>query len=189
MFWQYARCCQHFGGAVAPLERGFAVAFSAELDTQNERTQALQALHGCSCMPSSTEAARHRPAEPSLTRSNHADLPTDAEVSKDRSGRNWRGRSRCRHPQCHPHESGRNRSVNLLALMPSGTARLTKSASSIKERHAVAMPAHRGDDLRTIWTQAGHCCPAVAPGVISPALARLYRARLLRLRHSRSWRA
>jgi ATP-dependent RNA helicase DeaD len=75
----------------ALLERGFsAVALSGEL-TQNERTQALQALRdGRSRVCVATDVAARGIDLPSLDLVIHADLPKDAEVMQHRSGRTGR---------------------------------------------------------------------------------------------------
>ena len=75
----------------ALLERGFSVvALSGEL-TQNERTQALQALRdGRSRVCVATDVAARGIDLPSLDLVIHADLPNDAEVMQHRSGRTGR---------------------------------------------------------------------------------------------------
>ncbi|HEY0219041.1 MAG TPA: DEAD/DEAH box helicase [Afipia sp.] len=75
----------------ALLERGFSVvALSGEL-TQNERTQALQALRdGRSRVCVATDVAARGLDLPSLGLVIHADLPNDAEVLQHRSGRTGR---------------------------------------------------------------------------------------------------
>ena len=75
----------------ALLERGFSVvALSGEL-TQNERTQALQALRdGRARVCVATDVAARGIDLPSLDLVIHADLPNDAEVMQHRSGRTGR---------------------------------------------------------------------------------------------------
>src|SRR3954449_13581969 len=73
------------------LERGFSVvALSGEL-TQNERTQALQALRdGRARVCVATDVAARGLDLPNLDLVIHADLPNDAEVMQHRSGRTGR---------------------------------------------------------------------------------------------------
>src|SRR5450432_1789098 len=73
------------------LERGFSVvALSGEL-TQNERTQALQALRdGRARVCVATDVAARGIDLPNLGLVIHADLPNDAEVLQHRSGRTGR---------------------------------------------------------------------------------------------------
>src|SRR6202022_4335565 len=73
------------------LERGFSVvALSGEL-TQNERTQALQALRdGRARVCVATDVAARGIDLPSLGLVIHADLPNDPEVMQHRSGRTGR---------------------------------------------------------------------------------------------------
>jgi ATP-dependent RNA helicase DeaD len=73
------------------LERGFSVvALSGEL-TQNERTQALQALRdGRARVCVATDVAARGIDLPNLDLVIHADLPNDAEVMQHRSGRTGR---------------------------------------------------------------------------------------------------
>jgi ATP-dependent RNA helicase DeaD len=73
------------------LERGFSVvALSGEL-TQNERTQALQALRdGRARVCVATDVAARGIDLPNLDLVVHADLPNDAEVMQHRSGRTGR---------------------------------------------------------------------------------------------------
>nr|WP_249158260.1 DEAD/DEAH box helicase [Bradyrhizobium jicamae] len=75
----------------ALLERGFSVvALSGEM-TQNERTQALQALRdGRSRVCVATDVAARGIDLPSLDLVIHADLPKDPEVMQHRSGRTGR---------------------------------------------------------------------------------------------------
>jgi ATP-dependent RNA helicase DeaD len=76
---------------VALMERGFAVvALSGEL-TQNERTQALQALRdGRARVCVATDVAARGIDLPKLDLVVHADIPNDAEVLQHRSGRTGR---------------------------------------------------------------------------------------------------
>jgi ATP-dependent RNA helicase DeaD len=73
------------------LERGFSVvALSGEL-TQNERTQALQALRdGRARVCVATDVAARGLDLPNLDLVIHADLPNDAEILQHRSGRTGR---------------------------------------------------------------------------------------------------
>src|SRR6202030_699772 len=73
------------------LERGFSVvALSGEL-TQNERTQALQALRdGRARVCVATDVAARGIDLPNLDLVIHSDLPNDAEVMQHRSGRTGR---------------------------------------------------------------------------------------------------
>ncbi|MGN1290847.1 MAG: DEAD/DEAH box helicase, partial [Bradyrhizobium sp.] len=75
----------------ALLERGFSVAALSGEMTQNERTQALQALRdGRSRVCVATDVAARGIDLPSLDLVIHADLPKDPEVMQHRSGRTGR---------------------------------------------------------------------------------------------------
>ncbi|MGY3599307.1 superfamily II DNA/RNA helicase [Bradyrhizobium sp. USDA 4341] len=75
----------------ALLERGFSVASLSGEMTQNERTQALQALRdGRSRVCVATDVAARGIDLPSLDLVIHADLPKDPEVMQHRSGRTGR---------------------------------------------------------------------------------------------------
>ena len=147
------------------LERGFSVvALSGEL-TQNERTQALQALRdGRARVCVATDVAARGIDLPNLDLVIHADLPNDAEVMQHRSGRTGRaGRKGVSVLLVPP---ARRRRAELLLNLAGidavwGTAPpRMKSASSI--RSACCGCALRGRDHRaTIWCWRGRCSPSV----------------------------
>ena len=166
----------------ALLERGFSVvALSGEL-TQNERTQALQALRdGRSRVCVATDVAARGIDLPSLDLVIHADLPKDAEVMQHRSGRTGRaGRKGVSILLVPP---ARKRRAELL-LNLSGIAAIWGTAPQADEirkldhermlQDAVFTEEMTADDLilaRAMLAQR-------SPEDIAAALARLYRARL-----------
>ncbi|MBR0829285.1 DEAD/DEAH box helicase [Bradyrhizobium manausense] len=166
----------------ALLERGFSVvALSGEL-TQNERTQALQALRdGRSRVCVATDVAARGIDLPSLDLVIHADLPNDAEVLQHRSGRTGR--------------AGR-KGVSVL-LVPPARRRRAELLLNLSGSDAIWGTAPQADDIRKLdhermlkdavfseETTSDDLLLAQAllaersPEDIAAALARLYRARL-----------
>jgi ATP-dependent RNA helicase DeaD len=166
----------------ALLERGFSVvALSGEL-TQNERTQALQALRdGRARVCVATDVAARGIDLPNLDLVVHADLPNDAEVMQHRSGRTGR--------------AGR-KGVSVL-LIPPARRRRAELLLNLAGIDAVWGPAPKADDIRkldqermlqdTLFKEATTEDDLVlarallaerSPEDIAAALARLYRARL-----------
>ncbi|WP_338829442.1 DEAD/DEAH box helicase [Bradyrhizobium sp. 27S5] len=166
----------------ALLERGFSVvALSGEL-TQNERTQALQALRdGRSRVCVATDVAARGIDLPSLDLVIHADLPNDAEVMQHRSGRTGR--------------AGR-KGVSVL-LVPPARRRRAELLLNLSGIDAVWGTAPQPDEIRkldhermlkdAVLTEESSPDDLVlaqallaerSPEEIAAALARLYRARL-----------
>jgi ATP-dependent RNA helicase DeaD len=166
----------------ALLERGFSVvALSGEL-TQNERTQALQALRdGRSRVCVATDVAARGIDLANLDLVIHADLPNDAEVLQHRSGRTGR--------------AGR-KGVSIL-LVPSARRRRAETLLNLAGIDAVWAAAPQADEIRrldhermlrdTVFTEettpddlilAQALLAERSPEDIAAALARLYRARL-----------
>jgi ATP-dependent RNA helicase DeaD len=164
------------------LERGFSVvALSGEL-TQNERTQALQALRdGRARVCVATDVAARGIDLPNLDLVIHADLPNDAEVMQHRSGRTGR--------------AGR-KGISVLLVVPARRRRaeLLLNLASIE---AAWVTAPTPDEIRkldqdrmlqdTLFAEeptdedlvlARALLAARPPEEIAAALARLYRARL-----------
>jgi len=166
----------------ALLERGFSVvALSGEL-TQNERTQALQALRdGRSRVCVATDVAARGIDLPSLDLVIHADLPKDAEVMQHRSGRTGR--------------AGR-KGVSIL-LVPPARKRRAELLLNLSGIDAIWGPAPQAEDIRkldherllkdAVFTEEATSDDLIlarallaerSPEAIAAALARLYRARL-----------
>ena len=166
----------------ALLERGFSVvALSGEL-TQNERTQALQALRdGRSRVCVATDVAARGIDLANLDLVIHADLPNDAEVLQHRSGRTGR--------------AGR-KGVSIL-LVPSARRRRAETLLNLAGIDAVWASAPQADEIRkldhermlqdSVFTEettsddlilAQALLAERSPEDIAAALARLYRARL-----------
>jgi ATP-dependent RNA helicase DeaD len=166
----------------ALLERGFSVvALSGEL-TQNERTQALQALRdGRSRVCVATDVAARGIDLANLDLVIHADLPNDAEVLQHRSGRTGR--------------AGR-KGVSVL-LVPPARRRRAELLLNLAGIDAIWGTAPQADDIRKLdhermlhdavfseETTSEDLALAQAllaersPEDIAAALARLYRARL-----------
>lgn len=166
----------------ALLERGFSVvALSGEL-TQNERTQALQALRdGRSRVCVATDVAARGIDLPSLDLVIHADLPKDAEVMQHRSGRTGRaGRKGVSILLVPP--ARRRRAEFLLNL--SGIAAIWGTAPQADEIRKLDHERMLQDAVFTKETTPDDLSLAQAllaersPEDIAVALARLYRARL-----------
>ncbi len=166
----------------ALLERGFSVAALSGEMTQNERTQALQALRdGRSRVCVATDVAARGIDLPSLDLVIHADPPKDAEVMQHRSGRTGRagrkGVSILLVPQA------RKRRVELL-LNLAGIDAIWGTAPQPDEIRKLDRERMLKDALFTEETTADDLVLAQAllaersPEDIAAALARLYRARL-----------
>jgi ATP-dependent RNA helicase DeaD len=164
------------------LERGFSVvALSGEL-TQNERTQALQALRdGRARVCVATDVAARGIDLPNLDLVVHADLPNDAEVMQHRSGRTGRaGRKGVSVLLVPP---ARRRRAELLLNLAGidaiwGTAPTADEIRKLDQermlRDALFAEETTNDDLilaRALLAER-------SPEDIAAALARLYRARL-----------
>ena len=151
------------------LERGFSVvALSGEL-TQNERTQALQALRdGRARVCVATDVAARGIDLPNLDLVIHADMPNDAEVMQHRSGRTGR--------------AGR-KGVSVLLVPAGAKAARGIAAESRRHRrhlghgshggrnsqarpgaHAAGCAVHGGNDRRGSGPGAGVAGRAVARG-------------------------
>jgi ATP-dependent RNA helicase DeaD len=164
------------------LERGFSVvALSGEL-TQNERTQALQALRdGRARVCVATDVAARGIDLPNLDLVIHADLPNDAEVMQHRSGRTGRaGRKGISVLLVVP---ARRRRAELL-LNLAGIEATWVTAPTPDEIRKLDQDRMLGDALFTEETTdedlvlARALLAARPPEEIAVALARLYRARL-----------
>jgi ATP-dependent RNA helicase DeaD len=166
----------------ALLERGFSVvALSGEL-TQNERTQALQALRdGRSRVCVATDVAARGIDLPNLDLVIHADLPNDPEVMQHRSGRTGR--------------AGR-KGVSIM-LVPPARKRRAELLLNLSGIDAIWGTAPQAEDIRkldhermlqdAVFTEEKTSDDLVlarallaerSPEDIAAALARLYRARL-----------
>ena len=166
----------------ALLERGFSVvALSGEL-TQNERTQALQALRdGRSRVCVATDVAARGIDLANLDLVIHADLPNDAEVMQHRSGRTGRaGRKGVSVLLVPP---ARRKRAELLLNMAGidvawGTAPQADEIRKLDHERmlhdAVFAEETTPDDL----SLAQALLAERSPEEIAAALARLYRARL-----------
>jgi len=164
------------------LERGFSVvALSGEL-TQNERTQALQALRdGRARVCVATDVAARGIDLPNLDLVIHADLPNDAEVMQHRSGRTGR--------------AGR-KGVSVLLVVPARRRR-AELLLNLAGIEATWVTAPTADEIRkldqdrmlrdALFTEepteddlvlARALLAERSPEDIAAALARLYRARL-----------
>ncbi len=167
---------------VALMERGFSVvALSGEL-TQNERTQALQALRdGRARVCVATDVAARGIDLPNLDLVIHADIPNDAEVLQHRSGRTGRaGRKGVSVLLVSP--ARRRRAEVLLNL--AGVGVIWGAAPTVDEireldqkrmlQDALFAQEVTADDLNL----ARVLLAERSPEDIAAALARLYRARL-----------
>ncbi|MFB9268616.1 DEAD/DEAH box helicase [Bradyrhizobium erythrophlei] len=166
----------------ALLERGFSVAALSGEMTQNERTQALQALRdGRSRVCVATDVAARGIDLPSLDLVIHADPPKDAEVMQHRSGRTGRaGRKGVSILLVPP---ARKRRVELL-LNLAGIDSIWGTAPQADEIRKLDRERMLKDSVFTEETTADDLILAQAllaersPEDIAAALARLYRARL-----------
>jgi ATP-dependent RNA helicase DeaD len=163
-------------------ERGFSVvALSGEL-TQNERTQALQALRdGRARVCVATDVAARGIDLPNLDLVIHSDLPNDAEVMQHRSGRTGRaGRKGVSVLLVPP---ARRRRAELLLNLASIDA-VWATVPTADEIRKLDQERMLHDDLFAQETTAQDIEIARAllaersPEDIAAALARLYRARL-----------
>jgi ATP-dependent RNA helicase DeaD len=166
----------------ALLERGFSVvALSGEL-TQNERTQALQALRdGRARVCVATDVAARGIDLPNLDLVIHADLPNDAEVMQHRSGRTGRaGRKGVSVLLVPP---ARRRRAELL-LHLSGIDAIWGAGPAADEIRKLDQQRMLQDTIFSEETTSDDLALARAllaersPEDIAAALARLYRARL-----------
>ncbi len=164
------------------LERGFSVvALSGEL-TQNERTQALQALRdGRARVCVATDVAARGIDLPNLDLVIHADIPNDPEVMQHRSGRTGRaGRKGVSVLLVPP--ARRRRAEVLLNL--AGIDTIWGAAPQADEIRKLDQQRMLRDDLFAAETTAEDLVLAQAllaersAEDIAAALARLYRARL-----------
>ncbi|WP_050423372.1 DEAD/DEAH box helicase [Bradyrhizobium tropiciagri] len=166
----------------ALLERGFSVAALSGEMTQNERTQALQALRdGRSRVCVATDVAARGIDLPSLDLVIHADLPKDPEVMQHRSGRTGRaGRKGVSILLVPP---ARRRRAELLLDLAGidivwGTAPQADEIRKLDHdrllKDAVFSEEATSDDLVLAQTLLAER----SPEAIAAALARLYRARL-----------
>ena len=164
------------------LERGFSVvALSGEL-TQNERTQALQALRdGRARVCVATDVAARGIDLPNLDLVIHADLPNDAEVMQHRSGRTGRAGRKGVSVLLVP--SARKRRAELL-LQLAGIDVSWGTAPTADEIRKLDQERMLSDALFTEETTSEDLILARAllaersPEDIAAALARFYRARL-----------
>ena len=163
-------------------ERGFSVvALSGEL-TQNERTQALQALRdGRARVCVATDVAARGIDLPNLDLVIHSDLPNDAEVMQHRSGRT--GRAGLKGVSVLLVPPARKRRAELLLNLASIDA-VWATAPTADEIRKLDQERMLHDDLFAQETTAQDLEIARAllaersPEDIATALARLYRARL-----------
>jgi ATP-dependent RNA helicase DeaD len=164
------------------LERGFSVvALSGEL-TQNERTQALQALRdGRARVCVATDVAARGIDLPNLDLVIHSDLPNDAEVLQHRSGRT--GRAGRKGVSVLLVSSARKRRAELL-LQLAGIDAVWGTAPTADEIRKLDQERMLRDDLFSQETTSDDLILARAllaersAEDIAAALARLYRARL-----------
>ncbi len=166
----------------ALLERGFSVvALSGEL-TQNERTQALQALRdGRARVCVATDVAARGIDLPNLDLVIHSDLPNDSEVLQHRSGRTGRaGRKGVSVLLVPP--ARRRRAELLLDL--AGIDAVWGLGPTAEEIRKLDQERMLGDAIFAEETTSDDLVLARAllaersPEDIAAALARLYRARL-----------
>jgi ATP-dependent RNA helicase DeaD len=166
----------------ALLERGFSVvALSGEL-TQNERTQALQALRdGRARVCVATDVAARGIDLPNLDLVVHSDLPNDSEVLQHRSGRTGRaGRKGVSVLLVPP--ARRRRAELLLDL--AGIDAVWGLGPTAEEIRKLDQERMLGDAIFAEETTSDDLVLARAllaersPEDIAAALARLYRARL-----------
>jgi len=166
----------------ALMERGFSVvALSGEL-TQNERTQALQALRdGRARVCVATDVAARGIDLPNLDLVIHADIPNDAEVLQHRSGRTGRAGRKGVSVLLVPPARRRRAEVLLNLASVDVIWGMAPTAEEIRELDQNRMLQ---DDLFAQEVTADDLTLARAllaersPEDIAAALARLYRARL-----------
>ena len=161
------------------LERGFSVvALSGEL-TQNERTQALQALRdGRARVCVATDVAARGIDLPNLDLVIHADIPNDPEVMQHRSGRAGRkGVSVLLVPPA------RRRRAELLLNLAGidaawGTAPQPDEIRNLDQERMLRDPVLTEETTNDDLILAQALLAQRSPEDIAAALARLYRARL-----------
>jgi ATP-dependent RNA helicase DeaD len=164
------------------LERGFSVvALSGEL-TQNERTQALQALRdGRARVCVATDVAARGIDLPSLGLVIHADLPNDPEVMQHRSGRTGRaGRKGVSVLLVPP---ARRRRAELLLSQAGidaawGTAPTVDEIRKLDQQRMLEDSLFTEESTEDDLTLARALLAERSPEDIAAALARLYRSRL-----------
>jgi ATP-dependent RNA helicase DeaD len=164
------------------LERGFSVvALSGEL-TQNERTQALQALRdGRARVCVATDVAARGIDLPNLDLVIHADLPNDAEVMQHRSGRTGRaGRKGVSVLLVPP---ARRRRAELLLNLAGidvawGTAPTAEEIRKLDQDRMLRDALFAEETTEEDLVLARVLLAERSPEVVAAALARLYRARL-----------
>jgi ATP-dependent RNA helicase DeaD len=164
------------------LERGFSVvALSGEL-TQNERTQALQALRdGRARVCVATDVAARGIDLPNLDLVIHADIPNDTEVMQHRSGRTGRaGRKGVSVLLVPP---ARRRRAELLLNLAGvdaawGTAPQPEEIRSLDQERMLHDPVLTEETTSDDLVLAQALLAQRSPEDIAAALARLYRARL-----------
>jgi ATP-dependent RNA helicase DeaD len=163
-------------------ERGFSVvALSGEL-TQNERTQALQALRdGRARVCVATDVAARGIDLPSLGLVIHADLPNDPEVMQHRSGRTGRaGRKGVSVLLVPP---ARRRRAELLLSQAGidaawGTAPTVDEIRKLDQQRMLEDTLFTQESTEDDLTLARALLAERSPEDIAAALARLYRSRL-----------
>src|ERR1700709_1889154 len=164
------------------LERGFSVvALSGEL-TQNERTQALQALRdGRARVCVATDVAARGIDLPNLDLVIHADIPNDAEVLQHRSGRTGRAGRKGVSILLVP--SARKRRAELLLNLAGidavwGTAPTAEEIRKLDQERMLKADLFAAETTAEDLTLARLLLAERSPEDIAAALARLYRARL-----------
>ncbi|MBY0380965.1 MAG: DEAD/DEAH box helicase [Xanthobacteraceae bacterium] len=166
----------------ALMERGFSVvALSGEL-TQNERTQALQALRdGRVRVCVATDVAARGIDLPNLDLVIHADIPNDAEVLQHRSGRTGRaGRKGVSVLLVPP---ARRRRAEVLLNLASidvnwGTAPTADEIRELDQKRMLQDALFAQETTADDLDLARALLAERSPEDIATALARLYRARL-----------
>ncbi|OPH83881.1 DEAD/DEAH box helicase [Nitrobacter vulgaris] len=164
------------------LERGFSVvALSGEL-TQNERTQALQALRdGRARVCVASDVAARGIDLPNLDLVIHADIPNDPEVMQHRSGRTGRaGRKGVSVLLVPP---ARRRRAELLLNLAGidatwGTAPQPEEIRNLDQERMLCDPLLTEETTNDDLILAQALLAQRSPEDIAAALARLYRARL-----------
>jgi ATP-dependent RNA helicase DeaD len=164
------------------LERGFSVvALSGEL-TQNERTQALQALRdGRARVCVATDVAARGIDLPNLDLVIHADIPNDAEVLQHRSGRTGRAGRKGVSVLLVP--SPRRRRAELLLNLASidaswGTAPTAEEIRKLDQERMLQGALFAEETTAEDLVLARAMLAERSPEDIAAALARLCRARL-----------
>jgi ATP-dependent RNA helicase DeaD len=157
------------------------VALSGEL-TQNERTQALQALRdGRARVCVATDVAARGIDLPNLDLVVHADLPNDAEVMQHRSGRTGRARRKGVSVLLVP--PARKRRAELLLSLAGidvvwGTAPTAEEIRKLDQERMLQDTLFAEETTPEDLVLAQAMLAERSPEDIAAALARLYRARL-----------